>query len=931
MAPGRPPTTIAKLEQVFPNLPMIGILAFQQAPGNSSRWYIARKPGFIYSFLDNNAVTSKSTVLDISARVKSTSEGGLLAMAFHPNFQSNGKVYLFYTGPSTTAALTSHISMFRSFDGGLTISPASEVMLLSLDQASLYHHGGMMGFGLDGYLYLGVGEANVKSNSQNVNSILGKILRIDVDNGSPYGIPPTNPFAFGGGRPEVYAWGIRQPYRGTFDRLTGDLWLGDVGNSSWEEVDKIEMGGNYGWGVREGAHCNNNVPCDPTGLIDPVVEYDHTQGHCVIGGYVYRGSAIPELNGIYVYGDWGTGKISGLFFDENQNPAPRVLIESGLTILSFAEGPDGELYLLEGTKIFKIVPAQAQGGPFLADHLSATGFVDPANPAEPSSCMIPYDVNVPFWSDGAVKERWLSVPDGTAIHIEADDDWTFPIGTVFMKNFHLAGRLIETRLFMRHSDGEWAGYSYEWDDLQTDAQLLSVEKTKDIDGTPWTFPSRDQCLECHSAAAGRALGPETSQMNRLFTYPSTGLTSNQLATFEHIGLFDAALPQPPEQLPLLPSITDTNEPVDARARAYLHANCSHCHRPDAAGGVAADFRFSTPDADMGVCDTVPADGDLGVPGARLLFPGDPSLSIISLRAHAVDMNRMPPIARNVVDIDGTALLDEWILSLTSCPAASLQPIVIDDGEPGTSFVGAWSPSSAPSPFGADSLFAKSAGLTYTFQTTLPQAGDYDVFMWWTQWPSRMSNVPVRITHQMGTTDITVNQLANGGQWNQLGTWTFGNQASIRITSLGPGSTCADAVRFVPLGGPPPETIVILDNAELGATPFASWGISGAPNPFGANSLFSKSPNANFTFQLALPQAGLYDVYLWWTQWPSRLTNVPVEVSHSAGTTPLSVNQMVNGGQWNLIGQWTFGTSATVIIRSPGGGTVCADAVKMVLR
>jgi hypothetical protein len=225
------------------------------------------------------------------------------------------------------------------------------------------------------------------------------------------------------------------------------------------------------------------------------------------------------------------------------------------------------------------------------------------------------------------------------------------------------------------------------------------------------------------------------------------------------------------------------------------------------------------------------------------------------------------------------------------------------------------------------------GATYTFTLTPSQPGTYDVFLWWTQWPTRMTNVPVSITHRAGIADVAVNQQANGGQWNRLGTWTFDAQAIVKIRSLGPGSTCADAVRLVPSAAPPPDPSIVLDNTGPGASaaPAAAWGVSSAPNPFGPNSLYSKSTGATFTFQLPLSQAGPYDVYLWWTQWPSRLTNVPVDIVNSAGTASIFVNQQVNGGQWNLVGGWDFGTTATITIKSVGGGTVCADAVKLVPR
>jgi uncharacterized repeat protein (TIGR03806 family) len=236
-----------------------------------------------------------------------------------------------------------------------------------------------------------------------------------------------------------------------------------------------------------------------------------------------------------------------------------------------------------------------------------------------------------------------------------------------MKTFHLMDRRIETRLLVRHADGRWAGYAYEWNEEQTDAILLPDGKTLDLNGQPYTIPSRAQCLQCHTAAAGYTLGLETGQMNRTFRYPTVEKRLNQLAAFEHMGLFTAPLQAAPADLPRFPRTTDERRALAKRARAYLHANCAHCHRPGGPGFGPADFRFTKSVAEMGVCDVPPVGSDLGIPDARLLAPGDPARSIISRRLHALDARRMPPIGKNVVDSEGVALIDAWIASLQACP------------------------------------------------------------------------------------------------------------------------------------------------------------------------------------------------------------------------------------------------------------------------
>ncbi|MEW6764198.1 MAG: PQQ-dependent sugar dehydrogenase [Pseudomonadota bacterium] len=334
------------LQRVFASIPLNEPLAMLQAPGDASRWFVVEKAGRVLVFDHRPEVAASTVFIDIRDRVQAGySESGLLGMAFHPDFASNGQVFLSYTADGSP--LVSRVSRFQSLDGGQTANPGSETILLAVDQPYTNHNGGQIGFGPDGYLYLGLGDGgsagDPAGNAQNVNTLLGAMLRLDVDGGSPYAIPPDNPFASGGGRPELFAWGLRNPWRWSFDRATGELWVGDVGQNAWEEIDQVERGGNYGWAIREGAHCYAAATCATAGLIDPVAEYGHDQGCSVTGGYVYRGQAVPVLLGAYVYGDFCSGLIWAL--PGRQGP-PQLLLESGLNISSFAEGLDGELYML---------------------------------------------------------------------------------------------------------------------------------------------------------------------------------------------------------------------------------------------------------------------------------------------------------------------------------------------------------------------------------------------------------------------------------------------------------------------------------------------------------------------------------------------------------------------------------------------------------
>jgi uncharacterized repeat protein (TIGR03806 family) len=297
--------------------------------------------------------------------------------------------------------------------------------------------------------------------------------------------------------------------------------------------------------------------------------------------------------------------------------------------------------------------------------LSGTGCVSAADASKPAAGLIPYDVAAPFWSDGATKERWLAIPNGTSISVGADGDFTFPSGTVLMKHFRLNGSLIETRLFMRHPDGDWAGYTYEWNAQHTDATLVQGGKTVAIGAQNWIFPSGDDCLRCHTAAAGNALGPESAQLNHDFTYASTGRTANELLTLDKIVMFTTPLGDPASQ-PVLPDPFGTAA-LAQRARAYLHTNCSQCHRPNGPTSSTMDLRYSTALANTAACDALPQSGDLGIgAAARIIAPGSAASSVLLARINRRDANQMPPLATNVVDTAGVQLISDWIASVTSC-------------------------------------------------------------------------------------------------------------------------------------------------------------------------------------------------------------------------------------------------------------------------
>jgi uncharacterized repeat protein (TIGR03806 family) len=671
VAPQRPAAAIA-LQPALGGQQFFWPTVVTQAPGDPSRFFVVEKNGVVSVMSPDGS--NRQEFINIIPQVNSTfDETGLLGMAFHPNWQTNHQVFLFYSAhdPTSPHDLTSTLSRFTSTDGGKTLDKSTEQVLFRLQKEPAdNHNGGNVAFGPDGDLYFGLGDGggagDILNHAQDTQQYFGKMLRVDVDHGTPWAIPPDNPFADGtGGKPEIYAWGFRNPWRWSFDNATGLLWAGDVGQDHFEEIDIVKNGLNYGWHVREGFHCFNPATnCSNQGFTDPIVEYDHTQGIAVTGGYVYRGTALQGLVGNYLYADFGSGFMWSIPASAGQPGAPRPtavkLLASGKNISTFGQDLDGELYIADlNGGIYKIVaPANstATGGP--AKLLSQTGCTDPQDVTKPSAGLVPYAPSAPFWSDGASKERWLSIPDGTQITQAADGDFIFPPGTVLMKSFALGGKRLETRLFYQYADGGWAGFTYAWKPDGSDATLVTESTDIQVNNQTWTLPSPAQCLACHTAAAGSSLGLEAAQLQSDFAYPN-GRTGDQLATLLHIGMV-----APGPTVPALPD-PQGDGPLEDRARAILHVNCSQCHRP---GGTTpnGDFRFSTPPS-QGYCGKAPVAGDLGVAGAQLLAPGHPEQSLVVLRMQALDGNRMPPLATHVVDQADVNVLTQWIASLTSCP------------------------------------------------------------------------------------------------------------------------------------------------------------------------------------------------------------------------------------------------------------------------
>ena len=401
--------------------------------------------------------------------------------------------------------------------------------------------------------------------------------------------------------------------------------------------------------------------------LEAVATYDAMSPATAAGvdnGVLYRGREASGLQGLYLYINHSDNTLMARAFVSEHAFADRVVLAPKVRLLGAGEGDNGDLLLSTSAGVQRLVREGAPLPESFPATLTATGCVDPADASQPAVGLIPYAPSAPLWTDGAVKRRWIAMPDwltpDTKIGLLPDGDFDFPIGTVLVKEFALGSLRVETRLLVRHSDGEWAGYSYEWNDQQTDALLLDGFKVKEIAGQTWTFPSRGECTFCHSAASNRTLGPETAQLNHDYDYGAHGV-ANQLSTLDAIGMFDGGLPAPPAQLDALPAY-DAVAPLSDRARGYLHANCAMCHRPGGPGAGPEDFRYYLDGQSIGALDVDPTRGNLGVPNAKLLKRGVPEESVLWLRLASNSFRRMPPIGVSIVDDQAVALVGDWIRS-----------------------------------------------------------------------------------------------------------------------------------------------------------------------------------------------------------------------------------------------------------------------------
>ena len=662
------------IQRAYTSLSFDSPLSIQRAPGDGTHLYVAEQGGVIRVFDASNPATATSSVfLDLTDRTRANGEQGLLGLAFDPGYATNGFVYVNYSAnanPDVNAG-DSVISRFVVPDRALRVANrASEVQLLRFADRFQNHNGGDLAFGPDGMLYIssgdGGGSNDPDSNAQNLNDLRGKILRISPRGTAAEIVPGDNPFVGVAGRDEIWAYGLRNPFRMSFDGAR--LWAGDVGQNAQEEIDLIVKGGNYGWRKFEGSLLN--FPDDPAipNAIAPLFEYDHTQGGSITGGRVYRGGAIPVLEGVYIYGDFISGTVWALSEDAGV-VTDNVRIGDVPNPSSFGVDHDGEILITAyDGNLYRPVPAVDGGSDdTIPTQLSETGLFTDLTTLNPAPGVVPYEPNAPFWSDGALKRRWFAVPGTTRrITYSETGNWQFPVGTVTVKHFEIrlangTVKRLETRVFLNTANDGWQGFTYRWNDAGTDATLLDGAESVDLlvdDGNGGTrnqtyeFPSRAQCQQCHTTVMGKVLGIRTSQLNG-------GSQGNQLLALSELGYFNRAVGDP-ATLPVLPHPFTSSASPSNRARAYLETNCAQCHRPGGPTPVNMDLRASTPIAQTQTVGIAGQSGTVGGATVRIVANSKDTSLVWTRMNTLTEGERMPPLSSHVIDAQGLALIGAWI-------------------------------------------------------------------------------------------------------------------------------------------------------------------------------------------------------------------------------------------------------------------------------
>lgn len=656
-------------------------------------------------------IMSESKPKDPPVHLLTTPTGGTATdFCFHPKFAENGYVYVGWGGrkgwwdPRKYCFITRYTMQTKQ---PFALDPASAKTILAWESNG--HNGLAITFGLDGTMFVtsgdGTSDSDTNVTGQRTDLMLAKVLRIDVDHPTadkPYSVPKDNPFVNDKRFvPETWAYGLRNPWRICTDAKTGHIWVGQNGQDLWESAMLVRKGDNYGWSVTEGNHpFYPERKAGPTPIVKHTLEHHHAEARSLTGGIVYYGERYPDLKGAYIYGDYATGHIWAAKHDGEKLLWHRKIAITPLKITSFSLDSKGELLITDHAKageggFYTFEPNPAPKESNFPRTLSASGLFDSVKGHKVKPSLMPYSINAPFWSDGAHKERFVAVPAGEGITFTRGV-WGFPDKTVLVKSFALdtvAGRKwIETR-FLTKQGGEWYGYSYEWNEAGTEATLVDAAGAdRKFGEQSWHYPSRAECMTCHSRAANYVLGLTEMQMNKDHDY-GNGKPENQIRAFERLGMFRTEWLQEvkgrvsdpvnkpeagqrevpkstlftsfPTGLQKLTDPYDTKADLTARAKAWLHVNCSTCHVEAGGGNAQMELGLGTALDRMRIVDVKPVHQTFNLPDAKLIAPGAPERSVLIHRMsqRGVNTGQMPPLATFRVDDAGLALMKEWVKSL----------------------------------------------------------------------------------------------------------------------------------------------------------------------------------------------------------------------------------------------------------------------------
>ena len=679
-----------RARRVFPELNFKHPLHIAHLPG-SDGMLVVEQSERVLEFTNHPSVSTTNIFCFIR-------DHEIYSVTFHPGFATNRFAYVFSNGPQSSGHKTNKIFRYTVPRDKLSCDDATRTLIIEWESNG--HNGGDMAFGPDGMFYASAGDGTSDSDrnltGQDLSDLNGGIIRIDLERpsaGRAYSIPRDNPFLeIPNARGELWCYGMRNPWRIHFDPA-GQLWVGDIGQDVWEMIIIAQRGANYGWSVTEGGHpFHLQRKRGPTPISAPTIELHHSEARSITGGVVYRGKKLPGLRGAYVFGDYGTGRIWAARVRDGKITSNDLIADTPHQMLGFGEDAQGEMFYVDyAGAIYELEPAPATEttGTF-PRRLSDTGLFASAKDHSYAPGIISYSVNAPYWADGARAQRFMALPGTTQIEFVENDTWKFPEGTVLAQTLTLdldaqieaTRKRIETRVLLLQQN-EWAAYTYVWNDEQTDAVLVDsgaderefVIKDLTVPGgkrpLTWQIPSRADCLTCHSRQAGFALGLNTLQMNRGHSYErkSASIFANQITALAVMGALKMDRRKrrdtEPEKLPRLSDAYDSTAPLTNRIRAYLYANCSHCHTEAGGGNSAMELRTKSKLEEMQIIDKRPQHDTFELPDARIIAPGHPERSVMLRRLSQRGFGQMPPLSITTVDERAVRMFEEWIRSLKS--------------------------------------------------------------------------------------------------------------------------------------------------------------------------------------------------------------------------------------------------------------------------